>query len=245
MSRPVAYAELARIAARPYRRAGRFAHRFALGKLTLDPIYESMIARGLLGRASTVLDLGCGQGLLAALLLAAGETYRDGRWPAGWPVPPIDATVRGLELMTRDVERARHALGDRASITVGDITRGEFASADIVVIADVLHYLTFDAQIQVLGRVRHALDRGGRLLLRVADAEGGLGFRISQLVDHVVTRCRGHRLPQLYCRPIADWLRLLREMGFSVHASPMSAGTPFANVLLIADSPEQAADTGS
>ena len=34
----------------------------------------------------------------------------------------------------------------------------------------------------------------------------------------------------------ATWTALLRELGFArVHAEPMSQGTPFANVLLVAD----------
>ena len=39
---------------------------------------------------------------------------------------------------------------------------------------------------------------------------------------------------RLYCRPLDDWCALLRAHGFAVRTQAMSAGTPFANVLLIA-----------
>lgn len=229
------YAILARAAAERYRSAGRFAHGFALGKLTRDPVFEQLLRRGLLGRAGSVLDLGCGQGLLAALLLAARQAFEAGRWPAQWPAPPAASSLRGLELMPREVERARRALGKQAAIELADIALSPFPPAEVVVILDVLHYLDFDAQADVLARVPQALAPGGRLLLRVGDAGGGLGFRISQIVDHLVTSARGHGLRRLYCRPVADWLDLLRNLGFSVQPSPMSEGTPFANVLLIGD----------
>jgi len=38
----------------------------------------------------------------------------------------------------------------------------------------------------------------------------------------------------LHCRSIEQWRELLRECRFDSRAEPMSHGTPFANVLLIA-----------
>ena len=72
------------------------------------------------------------------------------------------------------------------------------------------------------------------LLLRIGDADAGLPFRISNWVDHVVTFARGHRLGELYCRPLAVWIAHLEALGFTVEARPMSEGTPFANVMLVA-----------
>ena len=46
---------------------------------------------------------------------------------------------------------------------------------------------------------------------------------------------RGHRVSPTWGRPLDDWMLLLERLGFKVHSIPMSAGTPFANVLLVAD----------
>ena len=83
--------------------------------------------------------------------------------------------------------------------------------------------------------MRDALQPGGRLLLRVGDAASRRGFAISQWVDRTVTRIRGHRVSPTWGRPLADWTALLQRLGFSVQSMPMSEGTPFANVLLVAD----------
>jgi hypothetical protein len=45
---------------------------------------------------------------------------------------------------------------------------------------------------------------------------------------------RGQGLVALHCRSIEQWRQLLRDCGFDTRAEPMSHGTPFANVLLIA-----------
>jgi SAM-dependent methyltransferase len=227
-------ARLLAAACEPYRAAGRFAYHFARGKLGGDPAFTAILERGLLGGRSRILDLGCGQGLLAAWLHAAARCWTEGCWPAGWAPPPTQVSWRGIELMPRDVERARRALGPAAALTLGDIRSASFGSADAVVILDVLHYLGFEEQRAVLRRVRAALSVPGVLLLRVGDRAGGLRFQISRWVDHAALLARGHGLAALHCRGIAQWRTLLRECGFDSEPVPMSQGTPFANVMLIA-----------
>jgi hypothetical protein len=136
--------------------------------------------------------------------------------------------------MPREVQRARAALGEGAAITCADIRSAEFGSADVVVMLDVLHYLDFDAQNAVLTRVQAALQPRGLLLLRVGDTSAGLAFRISTWVDRAVAWMRGYRIGWFYCRSLADWRAALERVGLSVEAVPMSQGTPFANVLLVA-----------
>lgn len=218
-----------------YRGAGQFAYRFARGKLGGDPAFRHLLEQGLIGNGSRVLDLGCGQGLLAALLQAAVQLDAHRQWPSGWARPPIDARVTGIELMPADVERARAALAGQAEFVQGDIVTAPFPASDVVVILDVLHYVTFEQQLDVLDRLKTALLPHGRLLLRIGDADGGFGFRFSNWVDRVVFWFRGHRLGRLYCRTLTDWIGLLRERGFDVKVRPMSQGTLFSNVLLIAD----------
>jgi cyclopropane fatty-acyl-phospholipid synthase-like methyltransferase len=187
----------------------------------------------LLGRGR-ILDLGCGQGLLAAWLKAARHCYESGSWPLGWPPAPRPRSTRGIELMIRDVQRARMALGPECGISQGDIRSAEFGTTDAVVILDVLHYITEEEQLHVVKRVRDALPAGGLLLLRIGDADAGLRFRYSQWVDKLVMWFRGHATVATHCRGASQWQALLRECGFDVQQIPMSEGTRFANVLLVA-----------
>jgi len=50
--------------------------------------------------------------------------------------------------------------------------------------------------------------------------------------------------PRFHCRTLAEWVAALERAGFRVETAPMSAGTPFANYMLIAR-PALAANGGS
>ena len=148
--------QMAARAAERYRPAGRFAYHFARGKLGGDPVFTALLARGLVPEGARLLDLGCGQGLLAAWLDAARTSHQAGNWPPTWPTPPRLRAFRGIELMPRDVERARRALGALAQIVCADIRNAEYGVTDVVIILDVLHYMNAASQEQVLRRVRSA-----------------------------------------------------------------------------------------
>ncbi len=228
------HAALLHEACLPYRKAGLFAYFFARSKLRRDPVYRAILERGLLVGRSRILDLGCGQALLTAWLRAGARVFDRGQWPEAWPAVPRPSSTRGIELKRRDVDRARTALGADIDIVTGDIRSIDFGAADAVVLLDVLHYMVSDAQRDVLERVRQALPATGLLLLRICDAGAGLRYQYTQWVDKIVMLSRGHVSVKSHCRSVGEWQSVLRECGFESQAQPMSQGTPFANVLLIA-----------
>jgi cyclopropane fatty-acyl-phospholipid synthase-like methyltransferase len=227
-------AELLYAARAPYRTVGRFAYGFARGKLARDPAYRVILERGLLQGRRRLLDLGCGLGLLPALLLAAERCARDGDWPASWAAAPRGLSIRGIELRPGTVQRARRALGAAAEIILGDIRDTDFGTADAVVMLDVLHYIERDAHRALLRRVHAALSPAGVLLLRVGDAAGGLRFRAGLWWDRAVMLARGRGWVQLHCRSVHQWRAVLCECGFDSQVLSASEGTPFANALLCA-----------
>ena len=225
---------LAEQAAEPYRKAGRFAWHFARGKLMGDPLFAGVLEHGLIRDHARILDVGCGQGLMASWLLSAGAMQRGGAWHVGWPDAPHPASIHGIDLNERDVRRAQTALSGRAEFTVGDMRTAEFRQADVVLALDVLHYVDEDAQDMVLWKIRDALAPDGVLLLRVGDADGGLPFKLGMSVDRVVNFLRTGDAGRLHCRSLAAWKSVFGKLGFAVRSFPMSQGTPFANILLAA-----------
>ncbi len=230
----LAWRALVTAASDPYQRVGRFAWHFARGKLRWDPVFSHLIARGLIAPRTRVLDIGCGQGLLASLVAAAAKAARQGRWPPDWGEAPVDVRFSGIELLARDVARARHALGAGIDIVCADMRTAAFAAADTVVLLDVLHYVSVAEQDAVLARVRGALPIGGRLVLRIGDASARPRFAASRWVDRIVTLARGQGLGRIAGRSLAAWQARLAELGFAVESQPMRDQTPFANVLLVA-----------
>jgi SAM-dependent methyltransferase len=238
MSETAAVTALIRSASSYYRDSGRFALHFARHKLRYDPAYRTILARGLLEGRGRILDLGCGQGLLAAWLLAARARHAaaDAIWPQGWSLPPALEAYRGIDLDRREVARARNALTACAGIAFNlehaDIRSADYAQADAVVLLDVLHYLSRAAQEQILHRARAALAPRGLLLLRIGDADGGIGHCYGRAVDHTVALLRRGRWIELACRALTDWEELLERCGFAARAVPGGGRAGFVNVLL-------------
>jgi len=220
-------------AGRAYAPAGRVALHFARGKLRHDPVFRALLARGLVPDGARLVDLGCGQGVLEALLAAARAEHERGAWPAAWPPPPRLASVLGVDLRRRAIAAARVALGARATFRVGDVRDADIPPCDAIAILDVLHYLPHADQARVLARCARALAPGGVLLLRVGDADAGARAAITRLSDQAITLLRGG-WPRLHLRGLASWRAAVEQAGFRAEAAPMSAGTPFANVLLVA-----------
>jgi len=230
-----AWRDLVASASAPYARTSRFALHFARGKLRWDPVFRQLIDKGLVAPRSRVLDIGCGQGLLASLLTAAAALGRAGGWPADWAEAPTGTRVIGIELLPLEVSRAREALGAGADFVCGDMRHTAFPLVDTVVILDALHYVDVAEQDEVLERVRLALAEGGRLLLRVGDAASSQRFAASQWIDRLVCFLRGRRALPRSGRTLAQWETRLAALGFDVSSLPMGRGTPFANVLFIGD----------
>lgn len=217
-----------------YRGSGRFAFHFARGKLGADPVFMAMLERGLFPDNARILDLGCGQGLLAAWLFAGRQLYDAGEWPADWPAPPQLADIRGVDLLARDVQRARASLSIPAHFEEGNMLYVDYGQVDVVVIMDVLHYVDFAAQDDILRRVYAALPIGGLFITRVGDAGAGLRFKLSNWVDRTVAFLRGSRLRPMHCRLLQDWVQTLEQIGFSVEMVNMNGALPLANVMIIA-----------
>lgn len=220
----------------PYRPTGHFNYRWARGKLYHDPIFSALVESPILPDNARILDLGCGRGLLAAWLLAAEQLAQQGDWPSETP-PPKNLSFRGVELMAQEAECGNQALqpihGKRVQLSGGDMRTADMSNTDVIAILDVLHYVPYAEQDRILDTIRAALDAGGIFVTRVGDAHEGWRFKFSQIVDLCMSYAQGHRLEQMWCRPLTEWIAALEARGFIVQAIPMSTGTPFANVMLV------------
>lgn len=230
--------QLLDLACEPYRPTGRFNYHWARGKLGRDPIFAALIEQSVFPNGARVLDLGCGRGLLAAWCLAAEQLSARGAWPDRLALPATGLSFRGVELMAREAQCGNDALqpvyGPRVRLSGGDMRVADLNDLDVIAILDVLHYIPHAQQDQMLDRIRGALGSGGTFVTRVGNAGRSWRFKMSQLVDRSISFVQGHRLERMWCRPVNEWTQALEARGFMVRALPMSAGTPFANVLLIA-----------
>jgi SAM-dependent methyltransferase len=221
-------------ASRPFLRAGRTAWHYARGKFRYDPVYFALLRSGVLPDCGTLVDLGCGQGILLALLAAAKEQYSRGQWPAGWPAPPARLALRGYDLRNRPIRAGSAALDGKAALECRDIRGLELPPAAAIVILDVLYHLPPPEQERVLEAAARALQPGGLLVMRESDAGAGLAFALQRCSEVLAQAWHGRFAPRLWYREARQWRSLLEGLGLAVSAEPMNGETPFANVLFVA-----------
>jgi SAM-dependent methyltransferase len=225
------FLDLVRDASDRYMRASILTWEFARGKLRGDPLYRSTVCGGLLPSGGTLVDIGCGNGLTLAILAEAQTRFKEGRWPATWNPPPQFDCLIGIEVRARPVGVAREALGSDATIIHGDARATNVGPCRVVLLFDVLHMLGRSEQEALLAAVSASLEPGGVALIREADASGGWRFVAVRFGNRVKALAFGHWRQPFDFRTTDEWLACFASHGLAGQVRPMSAGTPFANVL--------------
>ncbi len=233
--RDPAFTELVKEASDRYLASGITAWEFARGKLRSDPAYRQVVTGGLLPTRGYLLDVGCGQGLLLALIAAARTAGQVGTWPAEWPPAPTELELIGVELRPRIARIAADALGADATIQQADARTLQPSTADIIALFDLLHLLSAEEQERLLSTLIAALTHDGALLIREADAAGGWRFQAVRFGNRLTAIVTSRWRTRFHFRTAADWRALLERLGLQVNdMRPAGVGTPFANVLLVA-----------
>jgi uncharacterized protein (DUF2062 family) len=192
---------------------------YVAGKLRHDPVLRLIVELGVpLGRT---LDAGAGRGQLGLCLVELG----------------LARTLRGFDADPRKIEVARAAAGESAEFEVGDLGTFSFPSCDTILLVDVLHYLPAAAQDELLVRSLRALEPGGRLLLRDVDGSGPKSF-LTRFLERIATATGWHLKKSSLCfRPASEWLAVIEREGLTFSVRGASEGTPFSNVLVVAERP--------
>jgi uncharacterized protein (DUF2062 family)/SAM-dependent methyltransferase len=202
-----------RVAAR-YAGGRRATFHYVRSKLAGDPVAAAIAAIGELG---DVVDVGCGRGQLGVLLLEMGRAAR----------------VVGFDWDAKKIDDARAAAtGLAMKLEVGDVRDHAIDACDTVLLVDVLHYMTDDAQDALLARAAIAARR--RVVVRELDPDRGWRSMVTRLQERITTGIAFNRGERLRIRPIARIEDALRRAGFDVAVTPCWGSMPFANVLVIA-----------
>jgi uncharacterized protein (DUF2062 family) len=231
--------------ARNYLKSGISHWEFVRGKLRFDPMYRAIPGSTAIPDAGRLVDVGCGRGILLALLATARELAATLPPPASWHLPSDRLELVGIELRPNLAQVARDALGEAARIEQGDIADLPLPPARAILLLDVLHYLSQEDQERLLDKVVSAVEPEGVILIREADAGGGVRFQLTRLAERLCALTRGHWRQQFHYRTAGEWCQLLRCRGLSVAERPMSAGTPYANRLIEARPGVHPAESGS
>lgn len=222
-------------ASQRYRASGVAAWQFARGKLRGDPLYRA-VWQGPWIDGGTLLDIGCGQGLMLAVFDEARRQLTrasaDRRTAAA--LARLPHRLIGVETRPRVAEQASRALSDAAEILTADARTTAYPLCRTIFVFDVLHLMPRRDQERLLDQLTGALEPGGWLLIREVDAGSGWRFRTVQLGNSMKALLGGRSPSQFHFRATSAWKRALIDRGLDVDAVPMNTGTPFGNILVVA-----------
>lgn len=124
-------------------------------KLRLEKNYAPF--EKLIPKKASILDLGCGYGFLSYMLQFLSE----------------DRLITGVDYDEQKIATARNGYlrSERLQFFHGDATTFPVEGYDVIIISDVLHYLTTEAQDVLLTKCFRALNAGGMIILRDGNAD--------------------------------------------------------------------------
>lgn len=198
-----------------YRGAPLADRLYVAAKLRWDPL--TRLLADLPGELGRVLDVGAGRGQFGLFLWELGRC----------------SALRGCDSDARKVALAARAAGGDAKFDVQDVLALD-ATADTVLLADVLHYLPLAEQDELLRRLASSVP-SGRILIRDLDAGPKAESAVTRGFEWLAkisgyNRGRAGR----YYRPARELTAQLESAGFSCEVLGASEGTPFGNVLIVA-----------
>jgi SAM-dependent methyltransferase len=184
--------------------------------MRLDRIFSILAAEDL--GTGTVVDLGCGYGM-ALCFSAFNQPQRR---------------LAGCDLNAHRIGVAQQALSAmNAEPVVCDAREYPLPPAGLILILDVLQYLSAEEQLALLKRCCAALEPGGRLIFRVHDRERGLWSFFVLAFDRLLFSAEhvGRRPLMLSAE---QYRAALVEAGMQVEMRRFRNLLPFAHILFLA-----------
>lgn len=131
----------------------------------------------LVPRNASVVDLGCGYGLLGYLLHWSSE----------------DRRILGVDHDAAKVEVAQHGFsrGEALQFVHADLSSYTPPAADVFILKDVLHYMPKEEQAALVERCSNALNPGGMILVRDGFADDGRAHAKTRTTELFSTRLFG------------------------------------------------------
>jgi 2-polyprenyl-3-methyl-5-hydroxy-6-metoxy-1,4-benzoquinol methylase len=195
---------------------------FVRGRLATAPL-EALAARA---EGAHLLDVGCGHGVLVALL-AVGSPGRH---------------VVGIDPDERKIDWARASVGRLANVelracTIETLAAERASEFDTVLVADVLYLLAAAAWRPFLAATHQLLRPGGRLVLKEAEDDGSWRVKKALFQEQLMVRMlrRTHSSGAVGFAPRATLEAAVRAAGFAIEeVVPLARGYSTPHLMIVA-----------
>lgn len=161
-----------------------------------------------LPKSGKIIDLGCGEGVVAAFL--AKQKNRQ---------------VIGIDLNSRRIQETQVK---NLKFLVADIRTYNLKDAGGVVLSDVLHHVDHDDQQKILTNISSSLKKDARLIIKEISTEEFIRSKLSRFWDFVF-----YPKEKIYFRKASDLVKMLENLGFSVRIKSASHFFPGSTNIFI------------
>jgi 2-polyprenyl-3-methyl-5-hydroxy-6-metoxy-1,4-benzoquinol methylase len=200
---------LARAVVALYAPLGPLTQLYVLLRLIAAPMIAT--AR-LFPAAGEILDLGCGYGIFAHLLLLANPRRR----------------IVGIDVSPSRIEAARRVSSPHGGPSFQTANAHNFPKRRFPVIAliDLLHHMSYEEQITLLRLAVGALEEGGTIIVKDLETRPRWKYWVHMLQDRLM-----YRWQRLYFRPREEMTGLLERMGLVVSVHPLASWRPHPHIV--------------
>lgn len=202
----------------------RSLRQYAYWKVRTDPAYDAVRDRLRGHDDRSLVDIGCGVGLLAFFLREHG----------------FNAPILGIDFDERKIAAARDASQSypRLSFICGD-ARDPLPANHNVLLLDMLQYVDFAGQQKILSSVAQTVPEGGIAVIRQGIRDDSWRNKVTRAADAVARVARWMQAERLTFPTIDDVARPFRD-AFQAEITPLWGRTPFNNYLFVFTRPEAA-----
>jgi len=168
-------------------------------------------------RGETLIDIGCGHGLLINLLRESKRFKK----------------MIGIDPDENKIRIAQQAAGEGISFFQRDlVTLAE--GADVYSIFDVLYLIPFDQQEAIMRHIFKRLPKNGYLIIKEVNNKPGWKFSFLRFQESIMVKLLHFtKGKDFYFRSEEEYDKLLKEIGFSVSVKYLDRGFLYPHILYV------------
>ena len=171
-------------------------------------------------KGSTIVDLGCGNGLFPNILSLGSPERR----------------VIGLDLDEKKIEVANQTKARDSHITyqVGDVVEAKYPKGDVFTLVDVLYLIPYYKHELILKKCYQSLSEDGTLIIKEMDTQPRWKYICNLFQETLAVKLIGFTLGErFFFRSLKDYLEILRRIGFSVKPILLHSGYWYPHIAYI------------
>jgi len=202
---------------RIFKKGGRWTKLYTRIKFKICPL---LAVEPHFPKSGTVVDLGCGNGLFAAILKLGSPTRQ----------------ILGFDLDEKKIRMAHETFDPWTGLKfqTGNIVEMDYPEADVYSLIDVLYLMPIAAQDIIFKKCRAALKPGGVLIIKDMDVRPRWKYAWNMLQEILAVKIIGFTLGgKFHFRSREDYVKTLERIGFRVDVVALDKGYWYPHILYV------------